>query len=275
LKADEAWAQLTKASSFGARTPQMSFASMQSMANQRAINQKPRRRKPQPRPEWGAEPEPAPRAAMGGARGGAARQFGASWDGASALPKLGGGGAPKGGGPRREVVHGRRASGSGTPGGGGRRASSGAGGSGRGPRGSGRGGGSAGGPRLVEPTPAPAPMPPPPSLLEQAPILTEEQILSMTDEEVEEMLAKVRQAPSLARPDSCLSIPVAFGSLLTVGCWCPRAQSMMVQDLLMSELAAQEEKLTPRASMAAGGGAVGPAAAVGTGSRETQLDSLS
>ena len=30
-----------------------------------------------------------------------------------------------------------------------------------------------------------------PSLLDQAPILTEEQILSMTDEEVEEMLAKV------------------------------------------------------------------------------------
>ena len=32
-----------------------------------------------------------------------------------------------------------------------------------------------------------------PSLLDQAPILTEEQILSMTDEEVEEMLAKVRK----------------------------------------------------------------------------------
>jgi hypothetical protein len=47
-------------------------------------------------------------------------------------------------------------------------------------------------------------MPPPPSLLEQAPILTEEQILSMTDEEVEEMLAKVRQAPSLAPTPVCL-----------------------------------------------------------------------
>lgn len=35
-------------------------------------------------------------------------------------------------------------------------------------------------------------MMPQPSLVEQAPLLTEEQVLSMTDEEVEEMLAKVR-----------------------------------------------------------------------------------
>lgn len=183
----------------------MSFASMQSMANQRAINQKPRRRKPQPRPEWGADP--APRAAMGGSRGPSGP--GASWDGSMGLPKIGAGSPTAG--ARREVVHGRRASGSSTPGGG-RSGTPGAGR--RGPGGRGRslhGGGRGGGPvakqgAAVEPEPAP--MPAPPSLLEQAPMPTEEQIMSMTDEEVEEMIAKVRKQSTSGRSarasDCCL-----------------------------------------------------------------------
>ena len=170
---------------------QMSFASMQTMANQRAINQKPRRRKPQPRPEWSTNPSnPEPRAATGGARGPVG--LGATWDGATGLPQLVGG-AAKGGGARREVVHGRRASGSGTPSGGRR----GPGGSGRGPR-------VGGAVARTGPTraPEPAPMMPQPSLVDQAPLLTEEQILSMTDEEVEEMLAKVRNLSSCSRHPS-------------------------------------------------------------------------
>lgn len=178
----------------------MSFASMQSMANQRAINQKPRRRKSQPQPEWSTGPNPAPRAAMGGPRGpiglGASLdssmglpKFGASLDSSMGLPKLG---TPKEGGARREVAHGRRASGSGTPSGG-RRAA--AGGGRRGASGGGRGpvGGGAAARAGSNLAYEPAPMMAQPSLLDQAPILTEEQILSMTDEEVEEMLAKVRK----------------------------------------------------------------------------------
>jgi hypothetical protein len=45
-------------------------------------------------------------------------------------------------------------------------------------------------------------MMPQPSLVDQAPLLTEEQILSMTDEEVEEMLAKVRNLSSCSRHPS-------------------------------------------------------------------------
>jgi hypothetical protein len=45
-------------------------------------------------------------------------------------------------------------------------------------------------------------MMPQPSLVEQAPILTEEQILSMTDEEVEEMLAKVRNLAACSQYSS-------------------------------------------------------------------------
>ena len=64
---------------------------------------------------------------------------------------------------------------------------------------------------------------------------------------------------------------------LTVGPCVRCTQSMAVQDLLMSELAAQEEKLTPRAPVGSGGrdhGAGGAARAV-SGSRDTQLDSVS
>ena len=177
----------------------MSFASMQSMTNQRAINQKPRRRKPQPQAEWSTGTNPAPRAAMGGARApiglGASLdsstglpRFGTSLDSSMGLPKIG---TPKEGGARREVAHGRRASGSGTPSNsGGRR-----GVVGGGVRGASEGGrGPVGGGAAARAGPhEPAPRMAKPSLLDQAPILTEEQILSLTDDEVEEMLAKVRK----------------------------------------------------------------------------------